>query len=426
MSTQVDSKTLNRSMAIIGVLFFIFGFVTWLSSVLIPYLKIACQLKGFAEAYLVVFAFYISYAIMAVPSAWILSITGFKKGMMYGLLLMAAGSFLFIPAALYRTYEIFLTGLFIQGSGLAILQTAANPYVTILGPQASAAKRISIMGICNGTAGAMAPVILGAVILSDVDGLQKNIDLMSASARLAALDSLAHRVILPYAIIGTILLILAVLIYFSGLPEAGNESEEATGRENAHKTTVFQFPHLLLGAFTLFLYVGVEVIAGDTIVNFGASQGIALSTAKFFTSCTIIGMLVGYVIGIVCIPRYCSQAKALKISALCGIAFALGALCTHGYVAVSFIALLGLANSLMWPAIWPLAIDDLGKFTKSGSAMLVMAIGGGAVLPLIYGQLADKFSPHQAYWIVIPCYTVILFYAVYGHKIRTGAKRSRL
>lgn len=412
----------NRPMIIIGALFFIFGFITWLSSVLIPYLKIACELNNF-ESYLVVFSFYISYLIMAIPSAKVLEITGFKKGMSIGLILMAVGALVFIPAALARTYGMFLFGLFIMGSGMAILQTASNPYVTILGPRESAAKRISIMGICNGIAGAMAPIILGAVILDDSDALVKKLSTLSPAAKSVELDLLAERVIVPYLVMAGILLVLALMVYFSGLPEVDAEDEDEAGSgANTHKTSIFHFPHLLLGVFTLFLYVGVEVIAGDTIINFGHSQGIEMSTAKFFTSLTLTGMLVGYVIGIISIPRYFSQEQALKFCAILGICFALGALSTTGYVAVLFIALLGLANSLMWPAIWPLALAGLGRFTKIGSSLLIMAIGGGAVLPLLYGRLADVFTPHYAYWMVVPVYVVILFYAVYGHKIGQKVK----
>lgn len=412
-----NSSGVNRPMLIIGVLFFIFGFITWLSSVLIPYLKIACELNNF-ESYLVVFSFYISYLIMAIPSAKVLEITGFKKGMAIGLILMAVGALVFVPAAMTRTYGLFLLGLFIMGSGMAILQTAANPYVTILGPRESAAKRISIMGICNGVAGAMAPIILGAVILDDSDTLIKKLKTLSVSQKTAELDLLAERVIFPYLVMAGILLILAFMVYLSGLPEVdSDEEDESVSAANTHKTSILQFPHLILGVFTLFLYVGVEVIAGDTIINFGASQGIALSTAKFFTSLTLTGMLVGYVIGIICIPKYFTQEQALKFCSILGVCFAVGAISTSGYVAVLFIALLGLANSLMWPAIWPLALAGLGRFTKIGSSLLIMAIGGGAVLPLLYGRLADKFTPHYAYWMVVPVYLVILFYATYGHKL---------
>ncbi len=408
-----------RSMFIIGALFFIFGFVTWLNSVLIPYLKIACELNNF-ESYLVAFAFYVSYLVMAIPSAWVLKKTGFKKGMSVGLGVMAIGALVFVPAAMTRTYLFFLIGLFIQGTGLAILQTAVNPYVTILGPRESAAKRISIMGICNKVAGAMAPFILGAIILDNADALVNTLGSMSAAQQAVELDLLATKVITPYIVMAAVLVVLAVLVSFSALPEVDTDQEDETvATANTNKTSVFQFPHVLLGAFTLFLYVGVEVMAGDTVISYGASKGIELSAAKIFTTYTMIAMLVGYVIGIFAIPKYISQAKALQVSAVLGVILVLASLFSDGYMSVLFISLLGLANALMWPAIWPLAIADLGRFTKIGSSLLIMGIAGGAVLPLLYGWLADTVNPQQAYWIMIPCYLVILYFAIFGHKIRT-------
>lgn len=408
-------KGLNP-LVIIGALFFVFGFVTWLSSVLIPYLQLACELNNF-QAYLVAFAFYISYMVMAVPSGWLLKITGFKNGISIGLGIMAIGSLIFIPAAITRTYGLFLFGLFIQGTGLAVLQTASNPYVAILGPAESAARRISIMGICNGIAGMIAPVVLGAVILNNIEELEAGIKVMPFAEKNLMLNELARRVILPYAIIVLVLGILAAFIYKSGLPEVDDEDEnEPDSSSGKDKDSIFHFPHLLIGVLTLFLYTGVEVIAGNTIISYGASQGIALSTAKFFTSFTLGGMLLGYIIGIICIPKYFSQQQALKFSALLGVLFAICALYTSGYTSVFFIALLGLANSLMWPSIWPLAINGLGRFTKTGSSLLVMAIGGGAFIPLLYGHMADVWSPKLAYWIVVPCYLFIGYYAISGHK----------
>lgn len=407
----------NRAIYIIGALFFVFGFVTWLGSVLIPYLKLACELSNF-EAYLVTFAFYISYLFMALPAAGLLKITGYKNGMFAGLLVMSVGTLFFIPAAFSRTYGLFLTGLFVQGTGLAILQTAANPYVTILGPKESAAKRMSIMGICNGVAGIIAPLILGAIALKDTDGLEARLAKVTLFEKQELLDALANRVIVPYLIMAIILAVLAVSVFFSGLPNINTDHEEPQVADRKEvKTSVMQFPHLLLGVLTLFLYVGVEVIAADTIINFGSYQGIALSTARFFTSFTLGGMLIGYIIGIVCIPRYFSQRNALITSSLMGMTFVLFALFVQGYSSVLFIALLGLANSLMWPAIWPLAINGLGKFTKTGSSLLVMGIGGGAVLPLLYGHLADIFNPKEAYWMLLPCYAFIAFYAIKGYRV---------
>jgi FHS family L-fucose permease-like MFS transporter len=403
---------------IIGALFFIFGFVTWLNSVLIPYLKLACELNNF-ESYLVAFAFYISYLVMAIPSAWVLKATGFKKGMALGLVVMGVGALIFIPAALSRTYTLFLLGLFVQGTGLALLQTASNPYITILGPPESAAKRISIMGIFNKVAGVIAPIVLGAIALKDADGLTLRLKTMTALEKATELDALASRVILPYVVIIIVLLILAVLIYYSALPEIDADKEdESVSIATAGKTSVLQFPHLLMGVVALFLYVGVEVMAGDTVISYGAYQGIPLETAKFFTSFTLIGMVAGYVIGILCIPKLISQENAMKWFSVLGVIFTLIALFTKGYVPVLFIAFLGLANSLVWPAIWPLALAGLGRFTKIASSLLIMGIAGGAIIPLCYGALADQTNPQHAYWIMVPCYLFIFFYATIGYKIR--------
>ncbi len=345
--------------------------------------------------------------------------------MSLGLIIMAAGAAIFIPAAMARSYPLFLTGLFVLGTGMAILQTAANPYITIVGPIESAAKRMSIMGICNAIASIMGPLMLGATILEDVDAIKARADNAGALQKADILNNLSHRVILPYSIMVVVLVFLSVLILFSSLPEMDADlEEESVPSANNNKTNIFQFPHLLLGAFTLFLYVGVEVVAGDTIVSYGASQGIALSDAKFFASCTQACMLAGYIIGIIIIPKYVSQVKVLKISPLIGLLFVFIALYTNGLVSVAFIALLGLANSLVWPAIWPLAIRGLGKFTKIGSSFLITAIGGGALLPLLYGWIADVFTPHRAYWLVVPCYLCIWYYAKAGHKIGLELKDS--
>lgn len=408
---------INRSIIIIGALFFIFGFVTWLNSVLIPYLKIACELNNF-QSYFVVTAFYISYLVMALPSAWVLQKTGYKKGMSLGLLVMAVGAVIFIPAAYSRTYELFLIGLFVQGTGLALLQTAANPYVVVLGPIESAAKRISIMGICNKVAGVLAPIVLGAILFTSGDNLIETVEILKGAEKAAALDELAQRVITPYLVMMTILLLLSAWIYFSSLPEVDADAEdEELAKTNLNKTSIFQFPHLFLGTFALFLYVGVEVIAGDTIISYAnEAQGIPLSEAKFFASLTLGAMIVGYVIGIFTIPKYISQENALKISAILGLIFGFVAIFGDGFISVLAIALLGIANALVWPAIWPMALAGLGRFTKVGSSFLIMAIAGGAILPLVYGYFADLFNPQQAYWVIIPCYVYILFFASKGHK----------
>ena len=411
-------KDVSNPIIIIGTLFFVFGFITWLSAILVPYLKIACELNNF-QSYLVAFSFYIAYFFMSVPAGWLLEYTGYKKGMAAGLVIMAIGSMIFVPAALTRTYGLFLTGLFIQGAGMALLQTASNPYVTIIGPIESAARRISIMGICNGVAGVIAPAILGFITLDGADEIVQKITTMSPMQKGVELDALASRVILPYVLIMISLLVLAIFLYFSNLPDIDGEEENAMVDDGgADKTHIFQFPHLLLGVFAIFLYTGVEVIAGNTIISYGVFLDIPIATAKFFSSFTIFAMLVGYVIGIITIPKYLTQKMALIISAVLGLIFTILAILTQGFLSVMFIGLLGLANSLMWPSIWPLAITELGRFTKIGSSMMVMAISGAAVMPLLYGRIADVTTPKSAYWIVIPIYLYVLFFAMKGHKMR--------
>ncbi len=406
----------TSQIVIIGILFFIFGFVTWLNSTLIPYLQIACELQT-SQAVLVTFAFYISYSVMAFPSSWVLKRTGFKNGMMWGLVCMALGALLFIPAANTRTYGMFLTGLFVIGTGLALLQTASNPYITILGPIDSAAKRMSVMGICNKGAGALAPLVMGAFLLKDADALVARLKTLNAAQKAVELDALASRVIVPYIIIAAVLLTLAFFIYFSSLPEVKAEGEdEVEDGTNGNAKTIFSFPYLWIGVVALFLYVGVEVMAGDIIQIYGKAIGIPLSVAKHFTTYTMLGMLAGYLIGIISIPKYFSQTTALKGSAILGIIFSLLAIFTSGYISILFIALLGLANALVWPAIWPLTIHGLGRFTKPGSALLIIAIAGGAIIPRIWASVGAKFGYQQAFWIMIPCYIFILYFATFGYK----------
>ncbi|MFH1119148.1 MAG: sugar MFS transporter [Bacteroidota bacterium] len=415
-----DRKSYVISISIIGALFFIFGFVTWLNGILIPYLKIACQLSNY-QALFVAFAFYISYFVMALPSSWVLKKTGFKNGMMMGLWVMAIGTLIFIPAALTRVYGLFLTGLFVMGTGLSILQTASNPYATLLGPRESAAKRISILGICNKLAGAIAPVVLAYYILNDGDIFVENLKTLSEPDRIAALNGLARRVIGPYIVMSVILFLLGIGIRYSPLPEIEDDSKEEKQKKSiSGKTSIFAFPHLLMGVVALFFYVGAEVIAGDTIIRYGISIGIEIGRAKVFTSYTLISMVVGYIIGIILIPKMISQRIALLCSGISGVIFTLCAVYSSGFTSVFFVAVLGLANALVWPAIWPLAIHNLGNFVKTGSALLIMAIAGGALLPLVWGKLSDVFGSQQAYLMLIPSYLIIIYYALWGYKLKNA------
>ena len=416
-NTQTNKSYGWKPIAIIGVLFFIMGFITWLNATLIPYLKLACELSNF-ESFFVTFAFYISYFVMALPSSWVLNKTGFKNGMSLGLILIGVGSLIFIPAAYTRVYELFLFGLFMQGTGLAVLQTAANPYVTILGPIESAAKRISIMGTANKIAGIISPIVLGVFVLKGIDKLEESLIGMSVIDKSNELDLLAKKVITPYLIMGLILFVLAILIRFSTLPKISDETDNLVDTElKDSNKNIFSYTYLWFGVLAIFIYVGVEVIAVDTLISYGKWWGFEMSKAKFFSSITMTAMIVGYFTGIITIPKYLKQDKALSLFSVLGILFSILAIITTNFTSVLFIALLGFANSIMWPAIWPLAIDGLGKFTKIGSALLVMAIAGGALIPLLYGYFADIADTRIAYWILIPGYIYLLFFAIKGHKI---------
>ena len=428
---QLSKNDTTISILIIGLMFFIFGFVSWVNSILIPYFKIACELTSF-QAYLVAFAFYIAYFVMSVPSSYLLKALGFKKGMMIGFWCMAAGAFIFVPAAMSRTYEIFLLGLFTIGIGLAILQTAANPYITILGAKERAAQRISMMGICNKAAGILSPIVFAAVILRPTDtDLFAQLSTMTDAQRSGALDELIRRVINPYIALGTFLFVLGFLVYKSPLPEIDTEHEsEEIATANAGKTSIFQFPHLILGALAIFLHVGTQVIAIDTIIGYANSMGIDLLEAKVFPSYTLFCTICGYLIGISLIPKFISQVNALRICTLLGTVFTLLIIFTHGQlnflghttdISIWFVVLLGLANSLVWAGIWPLALDDLGRFTKLGASVMIMGLCGNAIMPLFYGYIADLYDVRTAYWVLFPCYLYLVFYAVQGHKIRKWA-----
>lgn len=416
------------SIAIIGVLFFIFGFVSWANAILIPYFKIGCELTYF-EAYLVTFAFYISYLLFSLPAAHLLKRTGFKQGMMIGFWVMALGAFIFIPAAMTRTYGIFLGGLFTLGAGLAILQTAANPYITVLGPKETAARRISIMGICNKGAGILAPLLFAAVVfrVTDTD-LFNRLATMAAGEKAVVLDELIRRVIVPYACVGTVLMVLGFLVRVSPLPEIDTEHEsEEVAEANADKTSIWQFPHLILGAVGIFLHVGASVIAVDTIIPYAQSMGLTLLEAKVFPSYTLAAMITGYLLGITLIPRFISQVTALRLCTALGVMLSLLIVCVHlpvqflshqADLSLWFVVLLGFANSLTWAGVWPLALDGLGRFTKIGASVMIMGLCGNAIIPLGYGWIADRFGVQNAYWIILPCYLYLVYYATIGHKKR--------
>ncbi|MBU2926295.1 sugar MFS transporter [Colwellia sp. C2M11] len=428
-------------MFIIGTLFFVFGFVTWLNGSLIPFLKIACELNHM-EAYFVTMAFYIAYTVMALPMAFVLKRTGYKNGMMLGLLVMAIGSLIFIPAANERMFSIFLFGLFMLGTGLTILQTAANPYIVLLGPEESAAVRISIMGLLNKGAGVVAPIIFTAFILGNMGQFDENqLAALNDIERNIQLNELAQRLADPYLIMAATLIVLAIFIKLSPLPAMNSTEKKQDGKQDNDNDSIFAYPQLILGVVTLFLYVGVEVIAGDTIGLFGQELGV--ENFGQLTSYTMAFMVLAYIVGMFSIPRFIKQESALMLSAVLGLLLTFLIMITPkdsavvwsslifwqevGYLpdVVLYVALLGFANALVWPAVWPMALSGLGKHIETGSALLIMGISGGAILPLAYGALTEVTSNSQSsYMVMLPCYLFILFYALKGHKVRHWNKQS--
>ncbi|MHA4808432.1 sugar MFS transporter [Flavitalea flava] len=417
-----NKKSYTAQITLVGAFFFIFGFITWVNGTLIPYLRIACELKEW-QAYLVTFAFYISYTIMAIPSSMILAATGMVKGMRLGLLIMCAGCIVFIPAALLRSYPLFLCGLFIIGTGTTLLQTAVNPYITLLGPAEKAAKRMSIMGICNKFAGVLAPLILGAIILSNSDSLIRELSEMAPAAKTARLDELARAVVMPYGVLAVILLLIAFVIKYAHLPEINITSAKNEDPSNG-RTGEMEGGHapdhsrgFILGFIAVFCCVGLEVIAGDTIGNYGLYHKMPLSVSKHLTSYTLAFTVVGYLFGALAIPRFISQERALLFSSVLGIFIAMGILVVPGTYSVGGVALLGLSNALLWPAIWPQALKGLtGKALNRGAAILIMGIAGGAIMPLVYGWVAKGSNNQLAYWLLIPCYLFTLYYYFIGKK----------
>jgi glucose/galactose transporter len=407
------------SIAIIGVLFFIIGFFTWINGPLITFVKLAFDLDE-VKAFLVVFVFYISYFVLALPASMVLKRTGLKKGLALSLFVMAVGAALFGELSTQRVYAGALTGLFVIGGGLALLQTAVNPYISILGPIESAAQRIAVMGICNKIAGMLAPVLIGSLVLHGIGDLATQVGAADAATKATLLNEFAAKIHTPYLVMAGVLVLVAIAILFSSLPEIkpSDANAEHAGGSAGGKGSVFQFPHLWLGVLCLFVYVGVEVLAGDAIGTYGNGFGLPLDETKFFTSFTLGAMLLGYLSGLVAIPRFISQERYLSVSAVLGIVFALCAFLTKGYVSVGFVAALGFANAMMWPAIFPLAIKGLGRFTETGSALLIMGIAGGAIIPQLFAVLKQHHDFQLVFVaLAVPCYLYILFFALRGHRV---------
>ena len=429
MTTQVIDTSTKSSlvpMAIVAMLFFILGFATWLNGSLMPYLSQILKLTPF-QGSLILFSFYIAVTFTALPSATVIKKVGYKNGMALGMAVMMVAGLLFIPAAKSQFFPLFLLAQLVMGAGQTLLQTAVNPYVVRLGPEESAAARISIMGILNKGAGVIAPMVFTALILSNFT------DTVGTELSQGQIDEMANSLIFPYLGMALFIGILAFAVKKSPLPELSNEDESASS-STAEIKEALSHPNLAFGIIAIFVYVAVEVIAGDTIGTFALSLGV--ESYSIMTSYTMICMVLGYILGIALIPRFISQAKALMVSAVLGLAFTFGILFgdpnsfiiadallvpfggAHLPDVLLFIAFLGLANAIVWPAVFPLALSGMGKLTSTGSALLVMGIAGGAFGPMFWGLLSGVSSLQMGYSVMLPCYLFILFYAVKGHKMK--------
>ena len=429
MTTNVMDTSKNSSvvpMAIVAVLFFILGFATWLNGSLMPYLSQILQLTPF-QGSLILFSFYIAVTFTALPSAVLIKKVGYKNGMALGMGCMMLAGLMFIPAAMSQFFPLFLLAQLVMGAGQTLLQTAVNPYVVRLGPEESAAVRISIMGILNKGAGVISPMVFTALILSNFTGT------VGTDLSQEQVDDMANGLILPYLGMALFIGVLAFAVKKSPLPELINDEVEAINDKSEIRETL-SHPNLVLGAIAIFLYVAVEVIAGDTIGTFALSLGI--ENYGVMTSYTMMFMVFGYILGIMLIPKFISQQAALTASAVLGIVITLCILLidAQSFVianailvplgganlqdALLLIAFLGLANAIVWPAVFPLALSGLGKLTSTGSALLVMGIAGGAFGPVLWGLLSGFTSLQTGYSVLLPCYLFILFYAVKGHKMK--------
>ncbi|MDD4632532.1 MAG: sugar MFS transporter [Proteiniphilum sp.] len=437
----MNKKVFYISMGILAVMYFVFGLVSWVNAILIPYFKIALELTHF-QSYFVTFAFYIAYFVMAIPSGILLNKVGYKKGIMAGFLFLSLGALIFVPAALMQQYAIFLVGLYCLGTGLAILQTAANPYVTIIGPIDSAAQRMSVMGIFNKSAGIIAPLLFAAVVFKSTDNSTFALleaDMLSETEKNIILQELIRRVIMPYSILALLLLLTGLGIRYSVLPEIEEKDDEIKDAVatlpstslNTSRKSLLKYPYLVFGAIAIFLHVGTQVVAIDTIINYAGSMGIGLLDAKFFPSYTLICTIIGYILGILLIPRFVSQKTALKFCTLLGLLLAFGVVFTDhtvtlfghtANISIWFLASVGLPNALIYAGIWPLSIRNLGRLTKTGSSLLIMGLSGNAILPLIYGAVGDHLGLRTGYWVLVPCFLYLVWFAFHGHTVRYWRK----
>lgn len=403
---QAGSNPYRFALFALTSLFFMWGFITCLNDILIPYLKGVFDLN-YTQAMLIQFCFFGAYFLVSVPAGRLISKVGYQRGVVVGLLVAAVGCVAFYPAAGMREYGLFLGALFILASGITVLQVAANPYVTLLGAPQTASSRLNMTQAFNSLGTTVAPMFGSLLILSGSGE--------TMPSQHVANDATAVQV--PYLILAAALALIAFVFANLRLPEVSQTDTEAT--QATEKTSAWQYPHLVLGAVGIFVYVGAEVAIGSFLINFISQDHIAgISEAEAATYVTLFwgGAMVGRFIGAVVMHKIPAPRVLLFNAGLACVFLIIGML-GDGSVAMWAIVAMGLCNSIMFPTIFSLAISGLGKFTSQGSGILCLAIVGGAIVPVMQGALADAWSIQVSFALPIVCYLYIAFYALKGHRV---------
>ena len=400
-----EQKNFFIPMAFIGLMFFTCGFALGINSLLVPVLKVSMQVTSM-KAYMLIGATFLPFLIFGYPAGMLISKIGYKHTMASAFAMFSLAFAVFILSAKEESFILFLVASFACGTANTFLQSAINPYVTILGPTESAAQRISIMGMINKLAWPVSPLFIAFVV--------------GNSDHIAVADLTK-----PFAVIIGLFVLLGVISFFAPLPEVkavgeGNKEEDAESQKVAayanSKHSIFQFPHLVLGSLAIFFYVGVETIVLGTLIDYANELG--LSHPENYSWIGPISISVGYLSGIILIPKHLSQTRALQICSLIALAGTALVVFLPGTLSIYCIGIMALGCSLMWPAFWPLALMDLGKFTKEGSSLLTMGLIGGAVITVLFGLLKDIADIQWAYSICLVSFTYIVFYAFKGYKLR--------
>ncbi len=410
-SSRAGANNYQFALIALTSLFFMWGFITCLNDILIPHLKNVFSLN-YTQSMLIQFCFFGAYFIVSLPAGALVKRISYKWGIVVGLLIAAIGCALFIPAAAYRVYGLFLGALFILASGVTVLQVAANPYVTELGAPETAASRLTLTQAFNALGTTIAPLFGAFLILSAATG-----DITSATGeqlealRLAEADAVRF----PYMLLAIAFLVLAAIFAALKLPQI---QEEETAAEGGERASAWSYRHLVLGAIGIFVYVGGEVSIGSFLVNYLAEPTIANlpeSEAAHYVAYFWGGAMVGRFIGAYAM-RYIEDGKALAFNAILAAVLLLVTVFAGGKLAMWAVLAIGLFNSIMFPTIFSLALKGLGRHTSQGSGILCLAIVGGAILPVVMGVLADTFTIHMAFLMPVLCYVYIFYYGIKGHK----------